>query len=110
MEQNSSTSPRAPVQNPDARSPFLPLVLMALTVLLLVGFQTNQLLRERVTLAQVRTNQEAPIEEARKLRAQLDSLGRNTARLAARGNANAKAIVEQLRSEGITIKSDDASN
>ena len=87
----------------DARSPFLPLLLLTIALLLWVGFQTTQLWRERSNLQTVRANQEAPIEQSTKLRSQLDSIARRTAELAGQGNTGARTIVEELRKRGITI-------
>ena len=67
------------------------------------GFQTSQLMRERGMLKAILTSQEAPVQEATKLRTQLDSIARGTQELANQGNANAKTIVTELQKRGITI-------
>jgi len=85
------------------RGTFWPVLLLLLAVLAWNGFQTTQLVIERQTLGNVKTTQEAPLEESKKLRAALDSLSTRTQRLADAGNPNAKLLVEQLRQRGITI-------
>ena len=93
---------------PDVRSPFLPMVLLALTLLGWLGFQTWQLVRERTAIATAFANQDKSVEESKKLRDALDALARDTQRLADQGNANARLIVDELRKRGVTINPDAA--
>lgn len=76
-----------------------------LTIALLtwVGFQTFQIVRERVALQRLKTGQEASLRQAGKVRAQLDSIARRTLELAQQGNPGAAAIVEELAKRGVTI-------
>jgi hypothetical protein len=83
---------------------FLPLGLLVLGFVLMVGFQTAQLIRERGNLFEIQLAQEPTVQEGGKLRQQLDSLAKKTAALADAGNANAKAVIEEMRRQGITIK------
>jgi F0F1-type ATP synthase membrane subunit b/b' len=85
------------------RSPFVPMLLLAGAVLILLVFQTTQLYRDRDSLRELKESQEKPLEEAQRLRQQLDGVAADTARLAEKGNANAKLVVEELRKRGITI-------
>jgi hypothetical protein len=78
--------------------------LLTLALLLLVGFQTTQLIRDRTNLATVHAAQEPTVQEGLKLRQQLDILAGETARLAAEGDAAARAIIEDMRRQGITVK------
>ena len=84
-------------------SPFAPLLLGILTLVLWFGFQTVQLLKERNSLATLRTNQTTIYGNAQKMRAQLDVLANETAKLAQAGNAHAAAIVNALKQRGISI-------
>ena len=43
------------------------------------------------------------MQQAAKMRAQLDGIARSTAELAAKGNVNAGTIVQELAKRGITI-------
>ena len=104
--------PAEPIQLPDAGDrdpsprplgPWLPLALLTAAFLVLTGYQTFQLVRERGKLRTVRANQEAPFQQAQRVRAQLDSIARSTLELAKQGNSGAAVIVEQLARRGITI-------
>jgi hypothetical protein len=77
--------------------------MVVLALFVWAGFQTFQLIRERGALRGLRAGQEPTIQEATKVRTQLDSIARRTAELAAQGNASAKMIVEELRKRGVTI-------
>ena len=82
---------------------FVPVLLVTLALAAWMAFQTVQLTRERVELARVRAAQETPLQQSTRVRAQVDSLARKTAELAAQGNANAQIIVQELGRRGITI-------
>jgi len=90
-------------------SPFVPLLVMALTMLVMVTFQTIQISKDREVLTTVKTNQEAAVIESQKVRLQFESIAENTGQLAANGNKNAQAIMEQLRKQGITVNLNAAS-
>ncbi len=82
----------------------IPLALIVLAFFIMAAFQTMQLYREYVRLGETRTAQEATMQEATKLRQQLESLASKTAHLAEAGNANAKVIIDELKRQGITVK------
>ena len=82
----------------------LPLALLVVAVFLMVAFQTIQLIRERDNLTAVRAQQEPTIQEATKVRQQLEAIAGATAKLADSGNANAKLVVEELRRQNINLK------
>lgn len=85
------------------RSPFVPLLLLTLALLSWAAFQTVQLARERRDLRVAHTTQEQQMQQAVKMRAQLDGIAKSTAELAAKGNVNAGTIVQELAKRGITI-------
>lgn len=85
------------------RSPFIPFLILALSVTGWAAFQTTQLLRERDALEAARSSQERPMENSKKLRDQLDGIARETQLLANKGNAGAMLIVDELKKRGITI-------
>lgn len=93
----TSTGPQA------SHSPFLPLALLTLAVVAWFGYQTVQLLGERSAQHKAIGDQEQVVQNANKMRAQLDALAAETQRLADQGNPNAKLLVEELRKRGITI-------
>jgi regulatory protein YycI of two-component signal transduction system YycFG len=78
--------------------------LLTIAVFLMVAFQTYQLVREKKTLTETRSNQEQPVQEGIKLRRQLDAVAGGLAKLAEEGDAGAKQIVEGLRRQGINVK------
>lgn len=81
----------------------LTLALVVLSWVAWVTFQTFQLVRERGRLEQLKSNQEKPFQDSAKVRAQIDSINTDTARLAAQGNINAQLIVAELQKRGLTI-------
>jgi hypothetical protein len=87
-----------------AFSPFLPLLLVVLSLLAWLAFQGVQLGLEQRQLKLAQSSLEAQHEAALKLRSALDTLATATAKLAAEGNANARVVVEELRKRGITIR------
>lgn len=88
---------------PNAPSLFLPALLFAVAFTGWLGFQTVQLAGERQALANARANLDPMELNATKLRTALDALATATAKLASDGNANARAIVDELRKRGVTI-------
>jgi len=77
--------------------------LLTIALLTWLGFQTFQIARERGALQRVKASQEAPLQQAGKVRAQLDSIARRTLELAQQGHAGAAGIVEELAKRGLTI-------
>lgn len=84
-------------------SPFLPLLLLALAAVAWPAFQCYQLINEKQAIAAVYANQIRPFEDSGKLRNSLDTLARETAVLAGKGNPSAKLIVDELARRGVTI-------
>jgi hypothetical protein len=95
--------PAPPAAAREGFSAFLPLLLVTLALASWMGFQTFQLTRERGDLARLRAAQETPLQQSTRVRAQVDSLARKTAELAAQGNAGAQTIVQELARRGVTI-------
>ena len=83
---------------------FLPLLIVAVTLVVQIFFQNGKIRQERDLLATQWAQQRDPMEEAQKLRNQLQSIAGATAVLAKEGNANAILIRDQLAAQGITIK------
>ena len=96
---------RAP---PVGRSPFVPLLLLALAIVGWLGFQTWQLLHEQRHLERAQSTLQPQEQHAAQLRTALDAVATATAKLAADGNVNARVIVEELRKRGVTINPPDA--
>jgi hypothetical protein len=82
---------------------WLPIALVVLSFFALMAFETGYALRDRQALADQRRSQEPVFEEAVKLRQQLDTLAAKTAQLAADGDEGAKAVVDQMKRQGVTL-------
>ena len=91
------------------RSVFVPMLLVALSVVCWSGFQTFQLVQEQRQLEAAKVALGPQEIASTKLRSALDQIATATARLAGEGNGNARLIVEQLRSRGVTINATGAS-
>ena len=87
------------------RSAFVPLLLGGLALLGWLAFQAQQQVAERQILQTAYASQQQTVDNAGKLRASLDTLAADTQRLADSGNANARALVEELKKRGVTINS-----
>ena len=83
--------------------PWVAVALLVVAFVAWLSFQTIQQVRERGTLQTVKTAQGATIEQAQKVRGQLDVISRKTLELAQQGNAGAALIVEELARRGVTI-------
>jgi hypothetical protein len=80
------------------------LLLITVGMVLIAGLQAVALLGQAGGLANARAAQTATIEQATKLRAQLDGLAGKTAKLAEQGDADAKAIIDEMKRQGISVK------
>src|SRR5271169_5267466 len=81
-----------------------PLVVLAAAFLIATGFRTERLIQQRIELGAIRVAQEPAVQQGQKLRAQLDQLADATARVAVGGDANAKAIVDEMSRQGVTLR------
>jgi len=81
----------------------LPVVLVVASLFLLMAFETAYAIHERSALAELRRAQEPTVQEALKVRHQLDTLAGKTAQLAADGNEGAKSVVDQMKRQGVTL-------
>ena len=98
--------PAAPRAAAKRSTVFVPLLLVVIALVVMTGFQTIQLNRERDVLKQRLTLQEEPLKESQNVRDQLQSVATNTAKLAQQGNANAQRIIDQLQKAGITVNTE----
>lgn len=81
----------------------LPVALVAGVLFLTLGFQTMQIARDRGALHQMITQQDKPLEESRKVQAQLTALALGTKKLADGGDKNAEAIIARMQQLGISV-------
>lgn len=85
---------------------FVPLLILMVSWLTWIGFQTAQLIQERSRLAALHKNQEPTVLTAQQMRGQLDALAAGTKRLADAGHPHAIQIVQELARRGVTINPD----
>lgn len=85
------------------RSGNWPFILLAIALLLGLVSHGLEIYWQRDALLTLRQNQEPQIQAASKVRTQLDSIARETAVLAGRGNANARLVIDELDKRGISI-------
>lgn len=79
------------------------LVLTVLSVFLLVGFRTIELVEERRSLMELRDLQNTLVDETLKLQRRFDALAAGVVELAASGDASAKAVADEMRRAGIQV-------
>lgn len=80
-----------------------PLILVVVSLFVLMAYETGQAIHDRSALANLIQAQQPGIEQAAKLRQQLQSLAAETAALAAAGDAGAKNVVDQMKRQGVTL-------
>jgi hypothetical protein len=81
----------------------LPLILVVVSLFVLMAFETGQAIHDRGALADQRRSQQPTVQQAIRLRQQLETLAGKTAQLAAAGDSGAKAIVDQMKRQGVTL-------
>ena len=79
------------------------LLIAILAVVIQNGYQTFQILGDQDRLRARITAQEASVQDAEKVRAQLLSIAGQTALIAEQGNTNAQLLVDRLKAQGVTI-------
>jgi hypothetical protein len=82
---------------------WLPVVIVAASFFVLMAFETGYTIHDRDALAEQQRLQEPAVQEAIKLRQKLEALAGKTAQLAADGDEGAKAVVDQMKRQGITM-------
>jgi len=88
------------------RSAFWPVLIIGLAGAGWGAFQAYHLGQEHEGLKKLHGDQDSLVQNAVKLRAQLDGIAADTQRLANGGNANAQVIVTELRRRGVSINVD----
>jgi hypothetical protein len=84
------------------------LTALAIAFLLMVAFQTYELIREHSNLENAQAGQQQPLEQSVQTRQETEGLAGDVAALADKGNANAKQIVEGMRQQGIALRTPQA--
>ena len=83
--------------------PFVPLLMLAASVAVWMGFSTMQLMDQREALQTAGEKQQPIIDKATKMRSQLGSIGEQLASLRDQGNPGAIDILDQLQKAGIKL-------
>ena len=81
----------------------LPIALVVVSLFVLMAFETAEAIHDRGALADLHRSPEATVQEAVKLRQQLELLAGKTAQLAAEGDEGAKAVVDQMKRQGVNL-------
>jgi len=81
----------------------LSVILVVVSLFVLMAFETFQAIHDRGALADLRRSQESTVQEAIKLRQQLETLAGRTAQLAAEGDEGAKTVVDQMKRQGVNL-------
>jgi len=77
---------------------------VVITLVIMIGFQTVQLWRERQALEVALENQSQALLEATRVRKQFEAIAKGSAELAGAGNQNAMAIVTALQKSGVNFQ------
>jgi hypothetical protein len=81
----------------------VPVILVVVSFFVFMGFETAQAVHDRSALSEQRRAQEPAMQEAIKLRQQLETLAGKTAQLAGEGNEGAKAVVDEMKRQGVAL-------
>ena len=81
----------------------LPVILGVASLFVLMAFQVGEAIHDRGALSDLRSAQEPTVQEAIKLRQQLEALASGTAKLTAEGDEGAKTVVDQMKRQGVTL-------
>lgn len=101
LEETTSSGETEPTER---NSSNLAVAITIVALLVWFGFQTFQLAGERSNLTAVKANQELPMQESHKVRAQFESLMKKTNELANQGNAGAKLVIDELKKRGMAVQ------
>jgi Tfp pilus assembly protein PilO len=82
---------------------WLPVILIVVAFFVLMAFETGYAIHDRQALADQMRSQEPVVQEATKLRQQLEALAGKTAQLAAEGDEGAKTVVDQMKRQGVNL-------
>jgi hypothetical protein len=82
---------------------WLPIMLVVVSFFVLIVFETGHAIHDREALAEQRRIQEPTVQEAIRLRQQLEALAGKTAQLAADGYEGAKAVIDQMKRQGVML-------
>lgn len=79
------------------------LVLLVLSTFLSVVLRGVELVEKRHSLAALHAQQDKPLREVANVHRQFDALAAGVVALAAAGDSDARAIIEQMHGQGVTL-------
>ena len=82
----------------------MPVALIVAGFFLITAFQTERLVQEHSSLVAIQADQATSLEQADKVRTGSRCSPPETAKLAESGNSGAKAVLDQLRAQGVTVR------
>ena len=83
--------------------PFVPFLMLAVSVAVWLGFSTMQLMQERDDLRAAGEKQQLLVEKSNKLRLQMGAIGDELLKLRDQGNPGATEILSQLEKSNIKL-------
>jgi len=81
----------------------LPVFLLSFVVTLFLGFQTTLLVGDHSALKVARAQQDKPLEQLAKVKAQVNALAVGTLHLSKDGNKDAQVIIADLKKAGVDV-------
>jgi len=84
--------------------PFVPMLMLAASVAVWMGFSTMQLMQQRDALQAAGEKQQILVDKSTKLRTQLGNIGEQLVKLRDQGNPGATDILAQLQKAGIKLE------
>jgi hypothetical protein len=81
----------------------VPVILVVVSLFVFMAFETAQAIHDRSALSEQRRAQEPTVQEAIKIRQQLETLAGKTAQLAGEGDEGAKAVVDEMKRQGVAL-------
>jgi hypothetical protein len=81
----------------------VPVILLVVSLFVFMVFETGQAIHDRSALSELRRSQEPTVQEAIKIRQQLETFAGKTAQLAGEGDEGAKAVIDEMKRQGVTL-------
>jgi hypothetical protein len=81
-----------------------PLSLTGFVLMVFLGFQTTLLVSDHDAMKLARAQQEQPLQQLSKLKAQVNALAVGTLKLSENGDKSAKNIIDQLKKAGVDVQ------
>jgi hypothetical protein len=80
-----------------------PVGILSLVITLLLGYQTTLLFADRDALHHQYADQDKPLQQIEKIKAQVNALAIGTLRLSQQGNKDASTLIAELKKSGVDV-------